>query len=117
MPADGERLIVAPRWDWYSFTQLVMCQITGKTDLSTVEHYIHRHTHTPEKYLAAFLVFLLTVVWTARIEAKHSVCLTFDTELFTSSFAKHVWTLLSVNTHSILWDGSVFYHPLEDSSC
>ena len=48
------------------------------------------NTDTLERYLAAFLVFLLTVVWTARIGTKHSVYLLSHTELFTSSLAKHV---------------------------
>lgn len=59
-------------------------------------------------------MFLLTVVCTARIEAKHSVYLMFDSELFTGSFAKHVCTLLSVKTPSILQIGYVIYHPHED---
>lgn len=40
--------------------------------------------------------------------------LNFDSELFTGSFAKHVCTLLSVKTPSILQIGYVIYHPHED---
>lgn len=67
--ADGERLIVAPRCGWYSFTQLVTCQITGNIDLySGTQEY----TQTTA-ILAEFLVFLLTVVYTARTETKLSL--------------------------------------------
>lgn len=139
MPADGERLIVALRWNWYSFTQPVMSQITGKWDLYCICKNTHTYTHNITRknkqkrwrygwmdggctlqqkhfficvcvYLIVFLLFLLTAVWTARVKAKQSVCLAINVELFTNSFAKHVWTLLSVNTRSILWEESVFYH-------
>lgn len=75
MPADGERLIVALSWDWYSSTQPAVCQITGKLDLYTVEHDVQILTCMRDLFLAVFsCVFINSCVDKARIKSK-AVCL------------------------------------------
>lgn len=76
MPADGERLIVALSWDWYSSTQPAVCQITGKLDLYTVEHDVQIHTCIRDFFFffwLCFLVCLLTVVLTSQNKKQSSL--------------------------------------------